>query len=167
MSIKLSFGKYKGQTLEWLFFNAPSYAEFIYNEGIHRQAWQFSEAEGDEFEKLFTRASCLRGICPYCKERQIKYLGMSHLRSGALGHVDFFCDECDYTGGSATGYIPPSFFIPYIARRGDQLRLPKLVKSRFIGYGRLTQEKMEAFFHNDAHFAHATPGFFTRQPAVA
>ena len=163
----LSFGDSEGKTFEWLFFNKPWYVRWLYGKGIHRQRHNFSEEEGDYFEELFTRASCLTGTCPYCKERPITYMGLSRLCTDTLGHVDFFCDECDYTGGSKVGYYSPSFFMPYEAPRCDQLRLPKLIKSRFIGYERLTQEKMEAFFHDDGHFVRATPGFFAGQPATA
>jgi len=34
------------------------------------------------------------------------------------------------------------------------------IKRHYIGYGRLTQAKMEAFFQNDANFNGCTPDFF-------
>ena len=159
----ITFGRFEGRSFEWLFFKAPWYAEYIHYKGIHRQRHNFSEEECDYFLELFTRASSLRGCCRYCQERPFIYVGLSTHRDGALGHIDFFCDECEYTGGSPTGYYEPSFFLPYEAPRCEQLRLTDFIKNRYIGpYERLTQQKMEQFFHNDTHFAHATPGFFRK-----
>ena len=87
--------------------------------------------------------------------------------SGALGHIGFFCDECDYIGGSATGYYTPSFFVEeFTLARGEQKRIVTYIKNRYIGTERLTQEKMEEFFHNDANFVDATPGFFAKKFAT-
>jgi hypothetical protein len=94
-------------------------------------------------------------------------MGLSTHVSGALGHIGFFCDECEYTGGSQTGYYEPSFFMPYHTSRTEQLMLTTNIKSRYIGTERLTQEKMEEFFHNDANFVHATPGFFRKEEVTA
>lgn len=168
MNNTLSFGKHAGKTFEWLFFKEPSYAEFIYNNGIHRQSHNFSEEECEHFLELFNRASCLTGTCKWCRERPVTRMGLSYQHgSDALGHIGFFCDECDYTGGSATGYYTPSFFVEeYTLPRGEQRRLATFIKTRYIGSERLTQAKMEEFFHNDANFVHATPGFFAKQLAA-
>ena len=164
----LSFGKHAGKTFEWLFFNKPSYVEWIFDEGIHHNEYLFSEESANHLLELRKRASCLAGKCESCQERPLRYMGLSFLHgSGTLGHIGFFCEECEYTGGSSTGYYPPSFFAGYPAPRCEQLRITGKIKSYFVGSGRLTQEKMEAFFHNDAHFVHATPGFFTGQLVTA
>ena len=95
-------------------------------------------------------------------------MGISTHQSGALGCVNLYCDECEYTGGSDTDYYEPSFFMPYEAPRCEQRRLTEYVKNRYVGpYGRLTQAKMEEFFQNDEHFVYAKPGFFTKGPLVA
>ena len=95
-------------------------------------------------------------------------MGLSYQHgSGALGHIGFFCDECDYIGGSATGYYTPSFFVEeFTLARGEQRRIAEFIKNRYIGSERLTQAKMEEFFHNDTNFVDATPGFFAKELTV-
>ena len=124
MSYQLSFGMHQGRTHEWLFFHTPWYADYIMRKGIHRQPHNFDEEEGDHFAELFRRASHLTGLCPRCGERPITYMGLTRLHgTGTLGHVDFYCDECEYMGGSPTGYYQPSFFLEYDVPRCEQLRI--------------------------------------------
>ena len=95
----ISFGKYEGQTFEWLFFNDPSYVEWMYNKRIHRQERHFDEEQGDEFAELFRRARQLRIPCRLCRERQATRMGMSfHEISAASNSIGFYCDECEHVG---------------------------------------------------------------------
>ena len=123
MSNRLTFGQYMGKSFEWLFFKAPWYAEWLYDENIHREQHCMSEEDGNYFEELFHRASHLTGTCKWCKKRQFTRMGLSVHQSGALGHIGFYCDECGYTGGSATEYYEPCFFMLYKAPRCEQLRI--------------------------------------------
>ncbi len=165
MNNLLSFGKYKGKSFEWLFFKAPWYIEYIRRNGIHRQRHAFSEEEEEHFDELFYRASHLTSLCRWCQQRPVTSMALStHHGSGALGAIGFYCDECEYTGGSPTDYYEPSFFMPYKAPDCEQLRLTAYIKNRYLGSsGNLTQKKMEEFFHDNANFVHPTPRFFTAQ----
>lgn len=42
MAYTLGFGKHEGKSLEWLFFNAPAYIEWIMKKDIHNDASKFS-----------------------------------------------------------------------------------------------------------------------------
>jgi len=159
MSYQLSFGMHQGRTHEWLFFHTPWYADYIMRKGIHRQPHNFDEEEGDHFAELFRRASHLTGLCPRCGERPITYMGLTRLHgTGTLGHVDFYCDECEYMGGSPTGYYQPSFFLEYDVPRCEQLRITNLIKRHYIGAD-LTQARMEQFFRTDEYFVEGTAGW--------
>lgn len=163
MSYKLSFGKYEGKTFEWVFFNAPSYAEWIIEQRIHRQEHNMDETEGAYFAELFRRASSLQGTCPHCKERPISCMGLTRIRAtDVLGHVSFYCEECEYVGGSVTEYHPASFFVEaYQLDQREQKVLTHSIKELFIGTeGNLTHAKMEAFFRDNQNFGNARPFFF-------
>ena len=58
MSNLITFGKYEEKSFEWLFFNAPWYAEWMYAKGVHRNEHLFNEEQGDAFTELMRRASC-------------------------------------------------------------------------------------------------------------
>jgi hypothetical protein len=161
MSKQLSFGKYEGKTFEWIFFNAPWYAEFIYENRIHRQCDKMDEDEGAYFLELYRRARSLTGLCRQCRERPIRHLGLTWQRNGNLGMVGFYCDECEYLGGSATAYHPASFFVEaQTLDNCEQLRITKEIRRMWIGDSNLSQKEMVAFFHNDDNFTEATVGFF-------
>jgi len=72
----------------------------------------------------------------------------------------------DAYGGAPCAYVPPSFFLPEedLSRSEHQI-VVAAIKHQFIGDGRLTQKKMEGFFHTDAYFVDATPGFFAAEHA--
>lgn len=165
----ITFGKYEGRSFEWLFFKAPWYVEYLRYRGIHRQRHNFTQEQEEYFDELFYRASHLKDVCRWCQERPVTSMGLStHHGSGALGAIGFYCDECEYTGGSPTDYYEPSLFLPYEAPRCEQLRLTEFIKNRYLASGgKLTQKKMEDFFHNDANFVHATPGYFAKQPVMS
>lgn len=162
----MNFGEHEGRTFEWLFFNAPWYAKWIYTKGIHRQQNNFAEGDGWYFAELFTRATCLTGRCPQCKKNPITRMGLSTQQSGKLGTVGLFCDDCEYAGGSRTGYFTPSLIVDvYTPPRCEQRRITNHIKNHYIGRQTLTQQRMEQFFRTDAFFVNATPGFFTPEYA--
>ena len=162
MSNKLNFGQYDGKTFEWLFFHNPQYAEWIYDNGIHRQEHNFDEQEAERFLELYCRASSLGGVCCQCKAKPVARMGLTtHFRGGAVGAVGFYCDTCEFRGGSCTGYYPPSFIVEaYTLSSADQKMLLSEIQRHYLGDGNLTRRKMEEFFHNDANFTEATGGFF-------
>ncbi len=161
MSHQLSFGIYKGKTYEWLFFHAPWYAEWIVDNGIHRQPHNFSEEQGNEFAELYWRASHLAGICPQCRERPIARMCLtSHYKTCATSFGGWWCDQCEYQGPSLPWYHTPSFFLNYRATNLNQLKITAAIKEQYIGPGSLTQAKMKAFFHTDGNFVDAETGFF-------
>lgn len=159
MTYKLNFGKFEGKTYEWLFFHAPWYAEWMWENDVCQQGNKFSNNESVYFSELYGRASSLAGTCNYCKERPVTRMGLtSRDQVGTLGLVDFYCDECEYLGGSRTRYNQPSFFLPYRLPRCAHLMVSDAVKLNYIGSGSLTQKRMEAFFRDDANFKEVKPG---------
>jgi hypothetical protein len=167
MSNKLTFGKYEGKTMEWLFFNKPSYAQYIHKNKIHRQEHAFDEREGDYFAELYRRATHLGGTCCHCKEQPVTRMGLTtHFQSGDIGAVGFYCDECGYLGGSRTGYYAPSFIVEaYTLSPHDQRMVLSEIRRHYIT-GNLTQGKMKAFFSDDANFTDCTPGFFEEMEVI-
>ena len=161
MSYKVFFGKHNGKSLEWLFFNEASYAQWLITEEIEGR-WEWRDRkQGEYFHELYRRASHLTGICPWCKQRPITRMSLStHYRSGRLGAVGFDCDECEYLGGTPTAYFRPSFIAPYRMPKTEQLMIVDAIRAEFIGDGKLTQARMEQFFLDDRYFPNATPGFF-------
>lgn len=164
MSSKLTFGKFEGKTYEWVFFNAPGYAHWLFKARIYRQEHNFDECERDAFRELYRRATSLAGTCCQCKVKPVERMGLTtHHGSGAVGAVGFYCDTCEYRGGSCTGYYAPSFIVEaYTLSPSDQRMIVNEIKRHYIGTGNLTQKKMEAFFHEDANFSDATAGCFER-----
>lgn len=168
MSYNITFGKYAGQSFEWLFFNDPSYVEWMYRNRVHRQRYKFEEEEGDYFAELFCRASHLRSTCKWCNERSVTRMSLSFFdRCDINAHIGFHCDKCERAGDGPTDYVTPSFFADYKIPRKEQLNITTCIKNHFIGSNKnLTQKSMEDFFHNDANFVDATPGFFTQEHAA-
>src|SRR5438067_13870939 len=110
MSNTLSFGMYEGKTFEWLFFKAPWYAEWMFEDGIYKQRHNFSEEESEYFAELIYRVDQLKGTCRRCKTRAVTRMGLSwHFQSGPLACVGFYCGQCEYTGGLPTTYHRQSF----------------------------------------------------------
>jgi len=162
MSNKITFGENVGKTFEWLFFSKPWYAEWMFLNRIHRDRNKFDEDDSEYFSELMHRANHLAGICPQCEERPITRMGLSTHQDGTLGAVGFYCDQCEYTGGSRTEYCQPSFFVDtHTLPRCEQLRIVSEIKNQYLGqYERVSQKRMKEFFENDTNFQDATPGFF-------
>lgn len=166
--MKVTFGQFKGKTFEWLFFKAPWYTQWLFENSIHRNANCFTEDESRSFHELYLRASSLTGVCPHCKERPVTQMGLTQLgRTAGLGSVDFYCAECEYLGGGRTAYEHPAFFtFMHWMPRCEKKMITRAIHERYIGLEkRLTRKVMEEFFRNDANFTHGTPGFF-EQPAA-
>ena len=75
----------------------------------------------------------------------------------------FYCDTCEFLGGSCTGYYAPSFLVEaYTISKADQKIILNQIHRHYLGTLDPTQEQMEAFFHEGANFTGATVGFFER-----
>ncbi|HEY3899597.1 MAG TPA: hypothetical protein VGM54_13335 [Chthoniobacter sp.] len=159
MNNKMTFGKYEGKTFDWLFFKQPRYAQWVYENGIHWQDY-FGEEQGDAFEELYRKATHLGGTCCKCHERPVTRMGLTtSFKHGELLAVGFYCNECGHLGGAVTGFYPPSFFVEaYSLERWEQQMIQSEIKNHYIGFGNLTQRRMEEFFGDDTNFAQPVPG---------
>lgn len=157
----MTFGEFEGKSFEWLFFNAPWYANWLHEKDILAKRWDYGELDRAYFRELHKRASALAGRCPYCKEREIVRKALSTV-NGSLGATTYCCKECvPITEGLVT-YQDPSFFLRYTRwPRVDQKNLTSTIKGQYLGWeGNLTQKRMEEFFRIDEFFWYATPNFF-------
>ena len=154
MSLTMTFGKHEGR----LFFKQPGYAQWIYENGIHRQD-HFGEEEGDYFLHLYERATHLAGTCCRCHKRAVTRMGLTtSFKHGELLAVGFFCDECEHLGGASTGYHRPSFFVEaYTLKAWEQNMVQSEIVRHYISGGNLTQKKMEEFFADEGNFAEPIP----------
>lgn len=160
MNRKLTFGEFKGRSLEWLFFNAPWYADWLHKNGVLENRWDYDEEDRACFKELHRRASALAGVCRYCDGRQVARRALS-THQGMLGMSTFCCKECKPINEGLVIYENPSFFMrPEQWTREAQKSLTSTIKQEYIGRGNLTQKKMESFFKNDELFWYSTPGFF-------
>lgn len=157
----LSFGEFKGKSVEWVFFHKPWYVHYIHSQDAKGRWTWHNQADEKYFNELYRRADNLAGVCPFCRVRPITRMCLLYTRNGqGLSSASFNCNECGYPGGAHHVYVQPSFFLP-----GVQLSKPEhkivvsAIKHQFID-GRLTQRKMDCFFQNDGLFPDATPGFF-------
>lgn len=157
----MNFGEFKGRSFEWLFFNAPWYANWLYEKRILETRWDYDELDRAYFRELHRRASALAGVCPYCNERAIvrKALSTSH---GSLGATTFCCKECEPITEGLVFYQDPSFFLRHTRwSKIDQKNITSTIKGQYLGWsGNLTRKRMEEFFRNDELFWYATPNFF-------
>ena len=160
MSYKLSFGEYKGKSIEWLFFHAPWHVQWLHTETVEGRWKWYNPVEKDYFDELYRRSSSFIGLCPWCKAQPFTRMSLNwEYRSGSLVSVSFHCDKCDFPG--AANYARPAFFVPLLNLPWrEQPIIVEAIKRQFIGDGNLTQRKMEQFFQTDANFPRATQGFF-------
>lgn len=154
MSYRMGFGKHKGRTLEWLFFNDPGYVWWMINEG----AELYGPAQA-RFRTLVRRARHLRvpGLCLWCKKRPITRMFLTMHTSGGLARVDFDCDKCRPLGGSISSPLRPGFFTPDFYRNYDKTGAKFLIRSIKYAYFqdesyRMTQKRLEAFFDDPNNF---------------
>ena len=160
MMSKINFGEFNGRSFEWLFFNAPWYADWMHKNRVLETRWDYEDEERACFTELHRRASALAGVCPYCLERKVVRRALS-VHSGNVGIITFCCGECRPINEGRVLYEASSFFMrPEQWTRVDQKRLTATIKDEYIGRGNLTQRKMEAFFQDDKLFWNVTPKFF-------
>ncbi len=160
VAYKLSFGRYIGKTLEWLFFHDPGYVEFIVGKNIHNDPLKFTSSERHRFNELYRRASLLKipGLCTWCKKRPITRMFLTeHPSSGGLVGVAFDCDSCAPQGSSYSIACKPAFFPPNIFRNYDKMGgrfLVKAIKRAYFKNSscRMTQKRMESFFNDPKNF---------------
>lgn len=159
MAFVLSFGKHKGKTLEWLFFNDPGYVWWILQNNVEKDSTKFTSAERSRFETLVRRARHLRipGTCSWCNKKPIRRMFLTQHVSGGLARVDFDCEDCFPAGSSTTSALQPSFFTPDYYRSYDKFGAHEMIRAiKYAFYKdtsvRMTQKRLEEFFNNPDHF---------------
>jgi len=154
MGYKVGFGKHKGKTLEWLFFNDPGYVKWMIDKGVARK---FNMLVRNRFECLVWRAMNLAvpGKCRHC-DRPISLMSLTKDTSGRLAQVDFLCDKCPPIGGSRSLLTTPAFFIPdsfkSYEKRGEKFLVDSI---KYAYYGKdvqISQAEMEEFFDEPSNF---------------
>ena len=159
MAVEIRFGKHKGKTLEWIFWNDPGYVYWMVEKNIHQDANKFRHHERQRIQDLLRKAAHLRipGTCIYCKagKPNSRMIMVQHT-SGGLTSIDFDCDTCHPPGGGWTA-MTPSFYTPDIFRKYDKTGGKFLVQSlKYAYFGsssyRMTKKRIEDFWDNDANF---------------
>lgn len=162
MALILTFGKHKGKTLEWLFFNDPGYVwwleeQFYGNPGI------MPHSERGRFKALLKKASHLKipGVCPWCKERPVTRMVLTAQASGeGLAGVSFDCEQCRPPSTAKSISARPGFRTPDFYREYDKSGgkfMVKAIKQAYFGDGSypMTQKRIDAFWDNSDNFAEA------------
>src|SRR5688572_12718266 len=123
MTLQIGFRKYRGKTLEWIFFHDPGYIWWIIDQKIDEDRKKFSPALKKRFDDLVRRALQLKipGLCTWCKKRPITRMFLTLHTSGGLARVDFDCDQCQYDGSSLSLAHHPSFYTPDFYKNYDKL----------------------------------------------
>ena len=155
MPIEVPFGKHEGRTLEWIFFHDPGYIWWLIEEEVDLREDEVKE----RFDQLVRRASHLRipGLCPWCKERPVTRMFLTHPRGGGLAAVTFDCDVCEPLGGSTSVECIPSFYTPDHFRSYDKTGAEIMIAAIKYAYfgsssARMTQKRMEDFFDDPNNF---------------
>ncbi|MCX5799641.1 MAG: hypothetical protein NTU90_08795, partial [Proteobacteria bacterium] len=156
---KYYFGKYKDESLEWLFFHDPAYVLWIVKENIHQDKFKFTNEARNRFEELMKRASHLRipGLRKWCKSRPISRMFYTFDMRGKVVGIHFDCDVCRPDGSSFSLPHTPSFFPPFSEMNFDKTAYRLLLDSiRQVYFGstsvKLTQGRLEEFFNNQQNF---------------
>jgi hypothetical protein len=151
----LEFGKHRGKTLEWLFFNDPGYVKWMIDKNV---ASSLKRRKRDRFEYLVRRAMNLAvpGKCLYCNS-PISLMRLTKDISGRLAQVDFLCDKCPNTSSSRSLLTTPSFFIPdsfKSYKKGGEKVLVDSIKYAYYGEDvQMSQAEMEEFFDEPSNFS--------------
>jgi len=151
----LEFGKHRGKTLEWLFFNDPGYVKWMIDKNV---ASSLKRRARDRFEYLVRRAMNLAvpGKCRHCN-RPISLMSLTKDTSGRLAQVEFLCDKCPPIGGSRSLLTAPSFFIPDSLKsykKGGEKVLVDSIKYAYYGEDlQMSQAEMEEFFDEPSNFS--------------
>jgi hypothetical protein len=158
MALSLRFGKHKGRTVEWLFFNDPGYVYWMVEQGIDKDTKWFNVHQQSEFEALIRKASHIRipGICSWCRQEPVTRMFLTVHTSGGLACVDFDCDNCAPEGRGSVA-LPPGFWTPDFFRNYDKTGAKFLVdaiKSRMFGSRshRMTEKRITEFWSNNDNF---------------
>ncbi|WP_395741720.1 hypothetical protein [Prosthecobacter sp.] len=159
MYCEIEFGKHRGRSYEWIFFNDPSYATWLYENKVIKRRQDLDPYEKDYFEELYARASCLAGICEVCKAKPITRKAFYFDMGKCISHL--FCETCKVPGLSRDYYSNPSMldFGPWTTQY--QPKVFRSLADKYTDQQRdYSQEEMEAFFRCDANFRNSTPNFF-------
>ena len=159
----ITFGGYKGRSFEWLFFNAPWYAYWLYWKRVIESRYDMDAEDKAVFEELCLRSIRMAGRCTKCKVRPLERMELGNLLgTTGVGHVGLFCEDCYDERCEINFMLPPSFFtVQHKVPRCAQQTVTETFKNIYIGReGNLTQKRMEEFFRTDKFFHYATPNFF-------
>ena len=159
----ITFGRFEGRSFEWLFFNAPWYAHWLYWNRAIESRNDMDDEDKAVFEELCLRSIRMAGKCTKCKERPMVRMELGNLLgTTGVGRVGLFCDECYDEWCEISFMLPPSFFtVQHEVPRCAQKTVTQTFKDIYIGReGNLTQKRMEDFFRTDKFFHYATPNFF-------
>ena len=160
MNCKLSFGVHKGKTFEWVFFNAPSYATWLYKKRILRTRSDYDALERDYFDELYLRASKLDGTCEICKFRPITRKAFYFYRSKCTSHR--LCDTCEIQRLSNGDFSSLSMLDFGSSTTRHHFKVIHSLAEKYTGPKSVfCQEEMEQFFRKDSNFKDATPNFFS------
>ena len=160
MNCELDFGVHKGKTYEWVFFNAPSYATWLYENNILRTRHDFNPLERHYFDELYARASNMAGTCEICKTKPITRKAMYFNCGECVTYR--FCETCK------TPYLRKTYFSSlsmldfgtWVSRFHP--RIFHALAEEYTGQrDEYSQEEMEEFFRKDSNFKNATPNFFS------
>ncbi len=157
MDTKLYFGKRKGKTLEWLFFNDPGYVGWMIREKVSND---FSPKLRERFEMLVQRASHLKlpGTCSNCHKMSITKMALNWHIQGGVSHVDLLCDSCKPFESRFYDAFNPTLLIVGLVKGSDKLSqtiiLDHIKRAYFTSTShRLTQKRLEEFFDDPNNFA--------------
>lgn len=161
----LTFGNFKGKSFEWVFFNAPWYAHWLYRKRALSDNNGYDGEDRAYFDELYRRAVGLKGVCAKCRERPLSRIDIGDLvGENGKGTVGLYCNECHVEHAELHCMLRPSFFaVEKRVPRCSQKTIARAIHGHFIGNGNLTQAKMEKFFRTDDFFQNATLGFFRDQ----
>lgn len=160
MNCKLNFGVHKGKTFEWVFFNAPSYATWLYENNVLRKRYDYVPLERDYFDELYARASKMAGTCEICKVNPNTRKALYFHEGEFVCHR--YCETCKIPYLRKTYFSSLSMLDFGTWATRFHSRIFHALAEEYTGQrDEYSQEEMEAFFRNDANFKDATPNFFS------
>ena len=157
MHTELCFGKYDGETFEWVILNDLFYARWLKKKSILSTRHDYDANERYYFLELIVRASHLAGTCQLCMERQMTRLAIIDAE-GEMKATPC-CNECK--PANVLHFAKPSLLIADKYGKPYPASVSHSILEHYLGPKQtFTQEDMEAFFRNDTHFVEANPNFF-------
>lgn len=164
MPYRLTFGKHRGKTFEWLLFHDPGYVWWL-EEQFHDQPGMFPPLVRRHFKQLLQRASHLRvpGGCRHCGTAPVARMVLQADRDGRLIDVEFTCEACAPVPGPGVAVGRPGFRTPDLFHDYDKAggkRLVGAIKAAFFGSSsfRMTEAQIQAFFATPDHVVPEDPG---------